>query len=53
MVIPTGKCGICGVPTNQSFPFGTKAYYYCDAHREELFEKVTGKKPQEPPRPKC
>ncbi len=46
MVVPTGKCGICGVPTNQSFP------YYCDAHREELFEKVTGTKPQEPPRPK-
>ncbi len=52
MVIPTGKCAICGVPTNQSFLFGTKAYYYCDAHSEELFEKVTKRKPQEPPKPK-
>jgi hypothetical protein len=52
MVAPAGKCGICGVPTNQSFPFGNKAHFYCDAHREELFQKVTGKKSLELPDPK-
>ena len=46
MIAPTGKCGICGVATNRSFPFGVRAHYYCYAHKDELFEKVTGKRPK-------
>ena len=46
VVAPTRKCGICGEPTNQSFGFGNTAYYYCDTHKDELFERVTGRKPK-------
>jgi hypothetical protein len=45
MAIPA-KCEICKTSTNLSFGFGTGLHYYCVAHKEELFEKETGKKPK-------
>jgi len=54
----TGNCEyrmgdekVCGVPTNTSFGFGGCIYYYCEAHKDQLFEKVTGKKPKTVPKP--
>jgi hypothetical protein len=38
-------CEICGVPTNLSFKFAGKLHYFCTAHENELFEKVTGGHP--------
>lgn len=46
MSVGTGKCKICGTPTNTSFGFGGSLHYYCEAHKDQLFEKVTGKKPK-------
>jgi hypothetical protein len=49
----TGNCEyrmgdgkVCGVPTNTSFGFGRRNYFYCEAHKDQLYEKVTGKKPK-------
>lgn len=47
----TDKCEICGMPTNLSFGFAGKLHYCCEAHKDELFEKVTGRKPKERPKP--
>jgi len=46
MAAPTSRCEICKNPTNTSFPFGNRNYFYCEAHRDQLYEKVTGKKPK-------
>jgi hypothetical protein len=46
MDIPTGKCEVCKTPVNTSFADGLRIYYYCEAHKDELYEKVTGKKPK-------
>jgi hypothetical protein len=46
-----GNGKVCGVPTNTSFGFGGRIYYYCEAHKDQLFERVTGKKPK-PTKPK-
>jgi hypothetical protein len=52
MSIPA-KCEICKNPTNLSFGFGTGLHYYCDAHKDEIFAKVTGgKKPKTVSKPK-
>jgi len=41
---------ICGVPTNLSFEFAGKLHYFCTAHENELFEKVTGRAPKQTPK---
>jgi len=42
---------ICGVPTNLSFEFAGKLHYFCTAHENELFEKVTGRAPKQTRKP--
>ena len=47
---PKTKCEICGTPTNVSFSFGGKEHYYCEAHKDELFTRVTGRAPKKTPK---
>jgi hypothetical protein len=51
MAIPAW-CEVCKNPTKFSFGFGTGLHYYCDAHKDELFKKVMGKKPKTAAKPK-
>lgn len=42
----TGKCEKCGTPTNESFGPQNDLHYFCPDHKDEVFEKVTGRKPK-------
>ncbi len=54
MAVPTRttKCEICGVATNTSFGSVGNLHYYCKEHKDEVFTRVTGRKPKKTPKPK-
>jgi hypothetical protein len=47
-----GDGTLCRKPTDLSFGFGTRLYYFCEEHLKLGGEQVTGRKFRDPPKPK-
>ena len=48
-----GPGKVCGKPTNKSFPFGSRSYWFCGEHLNSGAEQVTGRPFKKPPKPKA